>query len=53
MLPIRVHPDVYAELQSSRRWYETKAEGLGNEFLDEIELAMDAVQRSPRNMVIL
>ena len=42
-----VHPDVYEELEEARSWYEEHATGLGNEFLDEIERAVSAIQRAP------
>ncbi len=47
MLKIDVHPDVYAELEDSRSWYEERAENLGTEFLDEIDRAVNAVQQAP------
>ena len=47
MLKIDVHPDVYAELEDSRFWYEERARNLGKEFLGEVDRAVKAVQRAP------
>ncbi len=47
MLKIDVHPDVYAELEDSRSWYEERARNLGKEFLGEVDRAVNAVQRAP------
>lgn len=46
-LKIDVHPDVYAELEDSRSWYEERARNLGNEFLDEVDRAVNAVCQAP------
>ncbi len=46
-LKIDVHPDVYAELEDSRSWYEERSENLGKEFLDEVDRAINAVQQAP------
>ncbi|MDD5672679.1 MAG: type II toxin-antitoxin system RelE/ParE family toxin [Chitinivibrionales bacterium] len=47
MFRIYVHPDVYDELESARKWYADKSAELGNDFLDEIDFAMDAIQAAP------
>jgi hypothetical protein len=44
---IEIHPEVYDELEQARSWYETQTAGLGNDFLDEVERAINAVQRAP------
>ena len=46
-LNIDVHPDVYKELENSRSWYEERAENLGTEFLNEVNRAVNSIQRSP------
>ncbi len=47
VLKIDVHPDVYAELEDSRSWYEERSRNLGNEFLYEVDHAVNTVQRAP------
>jgi plasmid stabilization system protein ParE len=47
MYSVDVHPDVYAELEHSRAWYEERAVNLGTEFLDEVDRAIEAVRDSP------
>ncbi len=44
---LEIHPEEYEDLEEARSWYEDHAVGLGNEFLDEIERAIAAVQRAP------
>ena len=47
MYSVDVHPDVYAELDHSRAWYEERADNLGVEFLDEVDRAIETVRESP------
>jgi mRNA-degrading endonuclease RelE of RelBE toxin-antitoxin system len=47
MFKVSVHPDVYAELEYSRVWYEERAENLGVEFLDEVDKAIETVRSEP------
>jgi hypothetical protein len=47
MYNVDVHPDVYAEMEHSRAWYEERAEALGTEFLVEVDRAIEKVRESP------
>jgi toxin ParE1/3/4 len=47
MYSVDVHPDVYAEMEHSRMWYEERAEALGTEFLVEVDSAIEKVRESP------
>jgi toxin ParE1/3/4 len=47
MYNLDVHPDVYAELEHSRVWYEERADNLGLEFIQEIDLAVETVRSAP------
>ena len=47
MYRVDVHPDVYAELEHSRAWYEDRAPNLGTEFLVEVDRAIATVRVSP------
>jgi toxin ParE1/3/4 len=47
MYTINVHPDVYEELEFARKWYAERSIILGEEFLDEIDFAMNAIQKAP------
>lgn len=47
MYTINVHPDVYEELEFARKWYAERSSVLGNEFLDEIDFAMNAILQAP------
>jgi plasmid stabilization system protein ParE len=48
MHSVELHPDVYAELEHSRAWYEGCAGNLGTEFLIEVDRAIETVRESPR-----
>ena len=48
MLAIKVDPAVYAELEYARDWYKQQSPGLGTEFLDEVDRAIEAILRSPQ-----
>ena len=58
MYNVDVHPDVYAEVEHSRAWYEKRAEALGTEFLVEVRegarIAHDLAvwRRRPRHPAI-
>lgn len=47
MYSVELHPDVYAELEHSRTWYEKRAVNLGIKFLNEVDQAIDAVRKDP------
>jgi toxin ParE1/3/4 len=47
LLPIEIHPEVYKELEASKDWYEEQSRGLGDRFLDEVDLAMAAIAGYP------
>jgi len=47
MHKVDVHPDVYAELEHSRTWYEERAENLGIDFLKEVDNAINTIRQSP------
>ncbi len=47
MLEIKFHPDVAQEIKSSYQWYQRQAEGLGEDYLSELESAYDAVCELP------
>jgi len=48
MLTLKFHPHVAAEIKASYRWYQNQAEGLGSDFLKELELAYQAIIELPQ-----
>jgi hypothetical protein len=42
------HPEAAKELTGSIEYYEDKAEGLGEEFLDEVEAAISLILSHPK-----
>jgi len=47
LLELKFHPDVAYEIKSSYRWYQSQAEGLGEDLLDELESAYEAIIELP------
>ncbi|MBW2185596.1 MAG: type II toxin-antitoxin system RelE/ParE family toxin [Deltaproteobacteria bacterium] len=47
MAKILFHPDVYQEIEASWSWYQNKADGLGDDFLRELESAYQLIQQLP------
>ncbi len=41
------HPDVAIEVKSSYQWYQKQANGLGEDFIHELESAYDAIEELP------
>ncbi len=41
---VEIHPEAQVEIDSTIGWYEQKWNGLGLEFLDEIDLAVAKVR---------
>ncbi len=41
------HPDVAIEVKASYEWYQNQAEGLGDNFLVELESAYEAIVELP------
>ncbi len=37
------HPDIALEIRASYEWYQNQAEGLGDDFITELESAFDAI----------
>jgi len=41
------HPDVESEISTSYNWYQEQANGLGDDFLNELESSYDAICELP------
>jgi hypothetical protein len=47
MTNLYFHPEVELEITESFRWYETRAEGLGDDFISDLESAYEAILELP------
>jgi len=47
--PVRFAPEIAGELAEAVLWYEERKEGLGTEFLAEIEATLPLVSARPRS----
>ena len=48
MFNIDFHPEVQEEIRESYEWYQSKSEGLGDQFLSEIEKTLKRVEKNPK-----
>lgn len=48
MPELRFHPGVSSEVKTSYTWYQEQAEGLGDDFIDELEFAYQAIAELPK-----
>ncbi len=48
MVVLRFHPDVSCEVKDSYTWYQQQVEGLGDDFINELEAAYQAIMELPR-----
>jgi plasmid stabilization system protein ParE len=51
MKPITFHPDVEVDIQGSYVWYEDELQGLGLQFISELEQGFDAISYAPSTWV--
>lgn len=47
MANLKFHPEVYEEIQTAYSWYEDQAEGLGDNFISEVEAALESIKQLP------
>lgn len=47
MAKIIFHPETSKDIKCSYDWYQNQAEGLGRDFLEELESAYDAIKEFP------
>ena len=47
MAHLKFHPDVAAEIRASFIWYEKQSQGLGFDFITELEMAYTAIIELP------
>jgi len=44
---IHIRPDAEIDIEEAAIWYEKQREGLGNEFLDEVQATLDIIEENP------
>ncbi len=50
LLPIEFDPEAIAEAREAREWYARRSEAASERFVDELDVAIDAIQHSPERM---
>ena len=53
MPSLEFHPDIYHEVREGYRWYESKSTGLGEDFLNELESALNLILELPDTWPLL
>jgi plasmid stabilization system protein ParE len=46
-LRFKFHPEISSETKASYTWYQEQADGLGDDFLDELEAAYQVISQLP------
>jgi plasmid stabilization system protein ParE len=52
-LPFVFEPEVQAEVDDAYTWYERQREGLGEEFLDEVQAVLNRIQQDPELRAVI
>jgi plasmid stabilization system protein ParE len=52
-LPLVFRPEVALEVDATYQWYESEREGLGAEFLDELEKVYDRISEFPEGPALI
>ncbi|MDA8403072.1 MAG: hypothetical protein M0Z56_02570 [Desulfobacteraceae bacterium] len=47
MLKLIFHPDIQHEIKENYQWYESKSQGLGEDFITELESAFRIIMEIP------
>lgn len=47
MSELRFHPDIYDEVRAAYRYYEERAQGLGDDFIHQLETAYGSIRLMP------
>ena len=47
MSELKFHPDISSEIKNTYDWYQKQADGLGDDFLYELELSFQAIIELP------
>lgn len=45
--PLVLRPEAEQDLAEGREWYEQRLKGLGVEFLDVVDVALDTIRENP------
>ena len=45
--PISFNHEAYSELEHAKRWYSQQAEGLGEQFFQEVQFAIAQIRKTP------
>ena len=53
MTDIEFRPAAAKDLEEAAQWYEAQRSGLGSEFLEEVQTALDAIVENPEQFPVL
>jgi hypothetical protein len=46
---IKIHSEAYLEINAAKQWYESQSEGLGDQFVDEVDRAIECIRELPES----
>lgn len=49
MTPLKFHPAVYQDIADAYNWYQLQLDGLGDDFINELELAYSLISQMPQS----
>ena len=53
MTSLLVRPEAESDIYEAYSWYETRSAGLGEAFLDSVQIALQAIRENPRRFPIV
>ena len=49
MTPLKFHPEVYQDIADAYNWYQQQLDGLGDDFINELEAAYSLISQMPQS----
>jgi len=47
MMPVKFHPAVFQDIADAYNWYQLQLNGLGDDFINELETAYSLISQMP------
>lgn len=49
MTPVIIHPQAFLEIEGAKKWYESQSQGLGGQFMNELDRGMEYTREYPKS----
>lgn len=50
---VSIKPEAEAEIKEAYQWYESRAQGLGAEFVRAVDACLSSIERNPRSYAVI